>query len=72
MVFSSRGDRDRSRLGDQQTLDFRDARAALRTAAQFLFQTLQVQSPGDTGANRALADVLAIAWGLSPAADAPA
>src|SRR5471030_989654 len=64
IVFSSRDDGGWLRSGSQQTLDFRDAGAALRTAAQFLFQTLQIQATADAGADRALADVFAVTQGF--------
>src|SRR5476651_394178 len=64
IVFSSRDDGDRLRGGGQQTLDFRDAGAALRATAQFLFQALQVQATANAGADRALADVFAVAQGF--------
>src|SRR5690242_12679296 len=49
MFYSSRGDCDGLHAGRQQTLDFRDAGAALRAATELLFQALQIQAAANAG-----------------------
>ncbi|MNY56235.1 hypothetical protein D3C86_1922920 [compost metagenome] len=64
MFCSSRGDCDGLHSGRQQTLDFRDTRAALRAATQFLLQALEIQAATNAGAHGALTDVFAVAQGF--------